>query len=159
MNTPLYITMYTYCNIHVCLALPQNLLTTNWQIVRLKLPVPEQNIGWRVEFRTMEVGLHVYIHWHTLQSVNFMFSYICAPFQLQLTASENAAFAVFVMLLARTILSLRPNLYIPISKVNCIYCLDPCVCSLIAVYIRSLLTLIHTHSWMRTCNVLRGGMQ
>ena len=35
----------------------QNLMTTNWQIVRLKLPVPEQNIGWRVEFRTMEVLL------------------------------------------------------------------------------------------------------
>jgi len=76
-----------------------------------------------------------------------MFSYICAPFQLQLTTSENAAFAVFVMLLARTILSLRPNLYIPISKVNYIYCLDPYVCSLITVYISSLLALIHTHSW------------
>ena len=39
-------------------------------------------------------------------------------FQLHLTDQENAAFAVFVMLLARTIISRKLNLYIPISKVG-----------------------------------------
>jgi len=37
-----------------------------------------------------------------------------------LTDSQNSAFAVFVMLLARMILSLKPNLYIPMSKVHTI---------------------------------------
>ncbi|XP_022239246.1 glutamate--cysteine ligase-like [Limulus polyphemus] len=73
--------MYHYENIH----------STNWQTVRLKVPSPDGSIGWRVEFRPMEV---------------------------QLTDFENAAYAVFVMLLTRVILSLKLNFLIPISKVD-----------------------------------------
>jgi len=71
----------------------ENLQSTNWQSVRFKPPpiVPEQNVGWRVEFRTMEV---------------------------QLTDWENAAFTVFASLLSRAILTYNINLYLPISKVD-----------------------------------------
>ena len=115
----------------------QNLLTTNWQIVRLKLPVPEQNIGWRVEFRTMEVhcvkvpryhggrekgevpGLYIKIAYVACNRI-LIFNTLTL-FQLQLTSSENAAFTVFVMLLARMIISLRPKFYIPVTKVETVY--------------------------------------
>lgn len=33
----------------------QNLQSTNWQTMRFKPPPPNSNIGWRVEFRPMEV--------------------------------------------------------------------------------------------------------
>jgi glutamate--cysteine ligase catalytic subunit len=60
--------------------------------MRFKPPPPKSTtIGWRVEFRSMEV---------------------------QISDFENAAFAVFIVLLTRTILSLGLNFYIPISKVN-----------------------------------------
>lgn len=59
--------------------------------MRFKPPPPNSNIGWRVEFRPMEV---------------------------QLTDFENAAFATFIVLLSRTILSLKLNFLIPISKVE-----------------------------------------
>lgn len=68
----------------------ENIQSTNWQTVRFKPPPPDAPIGWRVEFRSMEV---------------------------QLTDFENAAFAVFVVLLTRAILSFNLNFYIPISKV------------------------------------------
>ena len=38
--------------------------------------------------------------------------------EIQMTDFENAAFAVFVLLLTRVVLSLNLNLYIPISKVD-----------------------------------------
>ena len=66
---------------------------TVWKSLRFK-PPPLRNdnkIGWRVEFRTMEV---------------------------QPTDFENAAFAMFVVLLARAILSLGLNFYMPMSKVD-----------------------------------------
>lgn len=69
----------------------ENLQSTNWQSVRFKPPPPDSKIGWRVEFRTVEV---------------------------QLTDFENAAFVVFVVLLTRVILSYKLNLLIPISKVE-----------------------------------------
>jgi len=69
----------------------QNLQSTNWQTVRFKPPPPNSLIGWRVEFRSMEV---------------------------QMTDFENAAFSVFVVLLSRAILSFNLNFYIPISKVG-----------------------------------------
>ncbi|KII92773.1 hypothetical protein PLICRDRAFT_37574 [Plicaturopsis crispa FD-325 SS-3] len=69
----------------------ENIQSTNWQTVRFKPPPPDAPIGWRVEFRSMEV---------------------------QLTDFENAAFAVFVVLLTRAILSFNLNFYIPISKVD-----------------------------------------
>jgi len=68
----------------------ENLQSTNWQSVRFK-PPPDNGIGWRVEFRSMEV---------------------------QLTDFENAAYVVFVVLLTRVILSFDLNLVIPISKVE-----------------------------------------
>jgi len=68
----------------------QNIQSTNWQTMRFKPPPPNSSIGWRVEFRSMEV---------------------------QLTDFENAAFAVFLALFTRTLLSLDLNLYLPISKV------------------------------------------
>ncbi|PPQ68044.1 hypothetical protein CVT25_014505 [Psilocybe cyanescens] len=69
----------------------QNIQSTNWQTLRFKPPPPNSPIGWRVEFRSMEV---------------------------QMTDFENAAFAVFVVLLSRAILAFHLNFYIPISKVD-----------------------------------------
>lgn len=69
----------------------ENLQSTNWQTLRFKPPPPQSNIGWRVEFRSMEV---------------------------QLTDFENAAFSVFIVLLTRAILSFDLNFYMPISKVD-----------------------------------------
>lgn len=69
----------------------ENIQSTNWQTMRFKPPPPGSPIGWRVEFRSMEI---------------------------QLTDFENAAFAVFIVLLTRTILSFDLNFYIPLSKVD-----------------------------------------
>lgn len=78
----------------------ENVQSTNWQNVRWKPPPPhkgqkdkssEEHIGWRVEFRTLE---------------------------LQMTDFENAAFTVFVVLLSRVVLGLELNLYVPISKLD-----------------------------------------
>ena len=69
----------------------ENIQSTNWQSMRFKPPPPLSSIGWRVEFRPME---------------------------LQVTDTENAAFAVFVVLLTRVILFYKLNLLIPISKVD-----------------------------------------
>lgn len=38
--------------------------------------------------------------------------------EVQLTDFENAAFAVFIVLLSRAVLATGLNFYIPISKVN-----------------------------------------
>ncbi|CAZ81755.1 unnamed protein product [Tuber melanosporum] len=69
----------------------ENIQSTNWQHMRFKPPPPGGNIGWRVEFRSMEI---------------------------QVTDHENAAFAIFIVLLTRAILSYGLNFYIPISKVD-----------------------------------------
>jgi glutamate--cysteine ligase catalytic subunit len=69
----------------------ENIQSTNWQTMRFKPPTPGSNIGWRVEFRSMDI---------------------------QLTDYENACFAVFIVLLARVINHFDLNLYIPISKVD-----------------------------------------
>lgn len=69
----------------------ENLQSTNWQTMRFKPPPPGSNIGWRVEFRSMEV---------------------------QATDFENAAYSVFIVLLTRAILSFGLDFYIPISKVD-----------------------------------------
>jgi len=74
----------------------ESIQSTNWQTVRWKPPPPrndpnDPHIGWRTEFRSME---------------------------MQLTDFENAAFAVFIVLLQRVILTFDLNLYIPISKVD-----------------------------------------
>ena len=69
----------------------ENIQSTNWQHMRFKPPPPDNNIGWRVEFRPMEV---------------------------QMTDFENAAFAVFIVLVTRAILSFDLNFYIPIARVT-----------------------------------------
>jgi len=74
----------------------ESIQSTNWQTVRWKPPPPRNNpndphIGWRTEFRSMEI---------------------------QLTDYENAAFTVFTVLLTRVILSFDLNLYIPLSHVD-----------------------------------------
>ena len=69
----------------------ENLQSTNWQHMRFKPPPPGSNIGWRVEFRPMEI---------------------------QITDFENAAFAIFIVLVTRVILSFGLDFYIPISKVE-----------------------------------------
>ncbi|TFK68697.1 glutamate-cysteine ligase catalytic subunit [Pluteus cervinus] len=69
----------------------ENIQSTNWQTLRFKPPPPGSSIGWRVEFRSMEV---------------------------QMTDFENAAFSIFIVLLSRAILCLHLNFYIPISKVD-----------------------------------------
>jgi glutamate--cysteine ligase catalytic subunit len=74
----------------------ESIQSTNWQTVRWKPPPPrnspnDPHIGWRTEFRSME---------------------------MQLTDFENAAFTVFIVLLTRVILAFDLNLYIPISRVD-----------------------------------------
>ncbi|KAH7644615.1 glutamate-cysteine ligase-like protein [Dermatophagoides farinae] len=70
----------------------ENIQSTNWQTMRFKPPpLGQLEIGWRVEFRPME---------------------------LQLTDTENAALVIFIVLLTRLILSFNLNLLIPMSKVE-----------------------------------------
>ena len=68
----------------------ENIQSTNWQTMRFKPPPPNSPIGWRVEFRSMEV---------------------------QLTDFENAAFVTFIVMLTRAILTFNLNFYTPMSKV------------------------------------------
>jgi glutamate--cysteine ligase catalytic subunit len=67
----------------------ENIQSTNWQHMRFKPPPPDADIGWRVEFRSMEI---------------------------QITDFENAAFAIFIVLITRAILSYDLNFYIPIPR-------------------------------------------
>ena len=67
----------------------ENLQSTNWQHMRFKPPPIGADIGWRVEFRSMEI---------------------------QMTDFENAAFSIFIVLVTRAILSFDLNFYIPIPK-------------------------------------------
>ncbi|KRX08916.1 hypothetical protein PPERSA_09020 [Pseudocohnilembus persalinus] len=73
----------------------ENIQSTNWNSVRLKLPPSfTSDIGWRVEFRTTEV---------------------------QLTDDENAAISMLVHILVRILYEkdwFKLNLYIPISKLD-----------------------------------------
>jgi len=71
----------------------ENIQSTNWQSLRFKPPPLDKvdSIGWRVEFRTME---------------------------LQFTEFENAAYAVFVNLLIHVIRQGHFNFYMPISKID-----------------------------------------
>ncbi|PVI05239.1 putative glutamate-cysteine ligase Gcs1 [Periconia macrospinosa] len=69
----------------------ENLQSTNWQHMRFKPPPPGSDMGWRVEFRPMEI---------------------------QITDFENAAFSIFIVLITRAILSYNLNFYIPITRVS-----------------------------------------
>ena len=59
--------------------------------MRFKPPAPNSEIGWRVEFRSMDI---------------------------QLTDHENAAYSTFIVLLAHTIKHFDLNFYIPLSLVD-----------------------------------------
>ena len=59
--------------------------------MRFKPPPPNSSIGWRIEFRVLDA---------------------------QLTDFENAAFAVFIVLLTRVILTYKLDFIIPISCVS-----------------------------------------
>ncbi|KAK0789971.1 glutamate--cysteine ligase [Friedmanniomyces endolithicus] len=67
----------------------ENLQSTNWQHMRFKPPPAGNDTGWRVEVRPMEI---------------------------QITDFENAAFAVFCVLITRAILSFDLNFYLPIPR-------------------------------------------
>jgi len=69
----------------------ENIQSTNWQTMRWKPPPLNVAMGWRVEFRPMEV---------------------------QFSDFENAALTVVIMLCARVILFFDLSLYIPLSKVD-----------------------------------------
>jgi glutamate--cysteine ligase catalytic subunit len=59
--------------------------------MRFKPPAPNSEIGWRVEFRSMDI---------------------------QLTDHENTAYSTFIVLLAHTIRHFDLNFYIPLSLVD-----------------------------------------
>ncbi|XP_052833099.1 glutamate--cysteine ligase catalytic subunit-like [Octopus bimaculoides] len=67
----------------------QAVIGSNWQSLKLKLP--DEKSGWKIEFRTME---------------------------LQLTDFENAALVVFMVLLTRAIVTFKLSLLVPITKVD-----------------------------------------
>jgi glutamate--cysteine ligase catalytic subunit len=68
----------------------EDIQSSNWNNVRFKPPpITDAQIGWRVEFRTMEP---------------------------QITDFENSAYICFVVLLTRVILSQRLSFLIPMSK-------------------------------------------
>ena len=69
----------------------ESLQSTNWQNMRFKPPPPDSDIGWRVEFRTIEA---------------------------QLTDFENAAFVSFCILSSRALVSFNCNFYLPLSYVQ-----------------------------------------
>lgn len=69
----------------------ENIQSTNWQTVRFKPPPPDSDIGWRCEFRPLEV---------------------------QFTDFENAAFGAVIVLLARAINAHGLCFYQPISQVD-----------------------------------------
>ncbi|KAG8921449.1 hypothetical protein FRC00_008634 [Tulasnella sp. 408] len=72
----------------------ESIQSSVWQTLRFKPPQPNCDMGWRVEFRSMEV---------------------------QLTDFENAAFAIFIVLLSRALLKFgggRTTWGLPISMVE-----------------------------------------
>lgn len=69
----------------------ENIQSTNWQTCRFKPPSLTSDLGWRVEFRPMEV---------------------------QLDDTANAAFAIYPILLIRALLHFNLSLYMPISLVD-----------------------------------------
>lgn len=97
---------------------PQNIQSTNWQSMRFKPPPPNSSIGWRVEFRPLEVSEIVSQVPDKVRAKPYLVTIVGFYLQIQLTDFENAALVVFVVLLTRAILSFKLNLYIPMSKVS-----------------------------------------
>jgi glutamate--cysteine ligase catalytic subunit len=69
----------------------ENIQSMNWQSMRFKPPPLGSKIGWRVEFR---------------------------PIELQFTEFENTAFCFFIIFLTRVMKTLGLNFLMPISKVD-----------------------------------------
>eukprot|EP01088_Endostelium_zonatum_P003133 TRINITY_DN1423_c1_g1_i2.p1 TRINITY_DN1423_c1_g1~~TRINITY_DN1423_c1_g1_i2.p1 ORF type:complete len:675 (+),score=209.76 TRINITY_DN1423_c1_g1_i2:157-2181(+) len=70
----------------------ENIQSTNWQTTRFKPPPSsDSKIGWRVEFRPMEI---------------------------QITDFENAAFVVYISIFVRAIIKYGLEFYLPISLVD-----------------------------------------
>lgn len=69
----------------------ENIQSTNWQTMRFKPPPIGSDIGWRVEFRVMDI---------------------------QPTPFENAAFSVFIPLLTKAIVKYQPVFYTKLSTVD-----------------------------------------
>ena len=69
----------------------ESIQSTNWQSMRFKAPPPDSNIGWRVEFRVMDI--------------------MPTPF-------ENAAFSVFIALLTKAIVRFELFMYTKMSLVD-----------------------------------------
>lgn len=70
----------------------ENIQSTNWQTVRFKIPPSgSSSIGWRVEFRVMDV---------------------------QPTPFENAAFAIFIPILSKAIIRYKAFFYVRLSIVD-----------------------------------------
>ncbi|PRP79117.1 hypothetical protein PROFUN_11673 [Planoprotostelium fungivorum] len=69
----------------------ENINSTNWQTVRFKIPPADGSIGWRVEFRPMEV---------------------------QFTDFENAAYVAWTILTYEAIKTFDLEFYVPMSKVD-----------------------------------------
>ncbi|KAK7199049.1 gamma-glutamylcysteine synthetase [Novymonas esmeraldas] len=69
----------------------ENIQSTNWQTMRFKPPPMGSPIGWRVEFRVMDI---------------------------QPTPFENAAFSVFIPLLTKAIITYKPIFYTKMSVVD-----------------------------------------
>ncbi len=111
----------------------ENLQSTNWQTVRWKPPPAGEStpssIGWRVEFRSMEVtaacrslrtcARESDVPAPALAPALFPLTpYTPHPLQVQLSDFENAAFTVIILVLSRVILFFNLNLYIPVSRVD-----------------------------------------
>eukprot|EP00796_Vickermania_ingenoplastis_P001861 gene1861-1140_t len=85
----------------------ENIQSTNWQTVRFKIPpVDQPEIGWRVEFRVMDV---------------------------QPTPFENTAFSIFIPLLTKAIIKYKALFYVRMSivdeNVGHAHYRDPCTSS------------------------------
>nr|CCC94280.1 putative gamma-glutamylcysteine synthetase [Trypanosoma congolense IL3000] len=76
---------------NICMDHFENIQSTNWQSVRLKPPTIDGSIGWRVEFRVMDV--------------------MPTPF-------ENAAYSTFVALLTHAIMKYGAVFYTKLSVVD-----------------------------------------
>lgn len=70
----------------------ENIYSTNWNSLRFKPPPSfTSNIGWRIEFRTMD---------------------------LQLSDFENAAYSIFIVLLSRACITFQLSMQIPMTLVD-----------------------------------------
>ncbi len=112
----------------------QNINSTNWQSMRFKLPPPDSNIGWRVEFRSLDVRT-------TSPVVPRSSHFYIVLLQVQATEFENAAFANFIVLLSRVILTYDLNLIMPMSSVSSLHNLHNIVFFLSIEYLCALFKL------------------